>query len=77
MTSRVPLRHLLWFDCGAALVAGLAVLITANAGWTLVCGGLAVALAGPGRWLGVAFYLGEGLFVAALAAIEASASRVP
>ena len=51
------------------------VLIVANAAWTVVCVALAASLAGPGRWLGVAYLLAEGLFVGVLAAVEATVSR--
>jgi len=121
MTTRFQLRSLLWFDCCAAGLAGVAMLalsgvlapvfgvpramlvamalvnlaygtfsyslarqaeaprrrvralVVANLGWTCVCLGLAAYLAGPGSWLGAGYILGEGLFVGALAAVEATA----
>jgi hypothetical protein len=123
MARRPRIRSLLWFDCAAAGVAGVAMLalsgllaplfgvprlvlvtmalvnlaygafsyslarqpeaprrrvralVVANFAWTGVCVGLAALLAGPGSWLGAGYVLAEGLFVGALAAVEASASR--
>ena len=123
MTKRLQLRSLLWFDCVAAGVVGVATLalsgllaplfgipravlvatalanlaygtcsyslarqpeaprrhvralVVANVAWTGVCVGLAASLAGPGSWLGASYLLAEALFVGALAAAEATASR--
>lgn len=50
------------------------VLIIANLAWMPVCVTLAAVHAGPGSWLGVAYLLAEGLFVAVLAAVEARAA---
>lgn len=49
-------------------------LVIANFAWTLVCVALAIAIAGPGSWLGVAYLLTEGVVVGGLAALEARAS---
>ena len=57
----------------AAPVRLVRALIVANFTWTGVCLGLATYVAGPGSWLGVAFIVGEGLFVGGLAALEARA----
>jgi len=123
MTRPLPIRSLLWFDCCAAGLAGVAMLalsgvlapvfgvpramlvamalvnlaygtfsyslarqaeaprrrvralVVANLAWTGVCVGLAAYFAGPGSWLGAAYILAEGLFVGALAAVEARALR--
>lgn len=121
VTNPLPIRSLLWFDCIAAGIAGVAMLalsgllaprfgvprevlmttalvnlaygafsfslarqpevprsrvralIVANFTWTAVCVGLAAFFAGPGSWLGAGFILGEGVFVGALAVVEARA----
>ena len=123
MTRRPQLRSLLWFDCLAGGLVGLATLalsgplsrllglphavllftalanlayatfsyslarhaqpsrrrvqalIVANAAWPVVCVALAASLAGPGRWLGIAYLLAEGIFVGVLAAVEAVVAR--
>jgi len=123
MTRLPSLRALLWFDCTAAAVAGVAMfalsgwlaprfglprallvttalvnlaygtfsyylarqpaaparhvraLVVANFAWTAVCVALAAYFAGPGRWLGAGYVLAEGLFVGALATVEARAAR--
>jgi hypothetical protein len=117
-SSPVRLRPLLWFDCTAGGVVGIAmlalsgvlaplfgipravlvitaivnlaygafsfslarqsepphrrvrVLVAANAAWTPVCVILAAVHAGPGSWLGVAYFVAEGVFVGALAVFE-------
>jgi len=51
-------------------------LVAANFAWTGVCVVLAAAFAGPGRWLGVAYLIVEGVFVGVLAAAEARAVSV-
>ncbi|MES2644307.1 MAG: hypothetical protein V4850_32780 [Myxococcota bacterium] len=48
-------------------------LVLANFAWTGVCVALAAIFAGPGSWLGAGYLLAEGLFVGALAAVEARA----
>jgi hypothetical protein len=112
------LRHILWVDCGAALLAGLAmaalsgwlsalyalpralllgmgavnlgysafsgslarrarrpralivVLVAANAAWAVVCALTAAGVAGTASAFGMAHLVGEGMFVATLAALE-------
>ncbi len=48
----------------------VAALIAANLTWTGVCVVLAASVAGPGRWLGAGYLLGEGVVVGALALVE-------
>jgi hypothetical protein len=50
--------------------AAVAALIAANLTWTGVCVVLAASVAGPGRWLGAGYLLGEGVVVGALALVE-------
>jgi hypothetical protein len=50
-------------------------LVVANAVWVLVCLGLTAYHARPGSWLGAGYLFAEALFVGALAAAEARASR--
>jgi hypothetical protein len=118
---RPRLRTLLWLDCSAAGVVGVAMLalsgplaprlglpravlaamalanlaygassftlarqataprrhvralVAANLAWTGVCVALAACFAGRATWLGTGYVLAEGLFVGALAAVEARA----
>lgn len=51
-------------------VASVTALATANGVWACVCAGLALAWWNDASALGVAHLLGEGLFVAVLAAVE-------
>jgi hypothetical protein len=52
---------------------GVKALVGANFAWVPCCVGMALYFAGPGRWWGAGFLLGEGLFVGVLAAVEARA----
>lgn len=48
----------------------LVLLVAANATWAVLCGLAAVRLAGSASAFGLAHLVGEGLFVAGLAALE-------
>lgn len=48
----------------------IAVLVVANAAWSLACVGMAVHFSGTATWFGLAHLVGEALFVGGLAASE-------
>ncbi len=69
------------YGCGSGLLARSPVpslprvrlLIAANFAWTGVCVVMAARVWADASWLGVAYLLGEGMFVGALATFEARA----
>ena len=50
-------------------------LVAANLTWAAVCLAIALYFGAGGNWLGAGYLLGEGIFVGALAMVEARAVR--
>lgn len=51
------------------------VLVVANLSWAAVCGVTTLYFAAPASWMGASYLLGEGIYVAILATLEARALK--